>query len=81
MDQLIPGLAGLVEAFRDCFHPRVFETFQALLAGWIVCNGPHTISEVWQAAGLAAWRHRDAAMPCSTPHAGIGTTWGSSWPR
>jgi hypothetical protein len=61
MDQLIPGLATLVEAFRDCFHPQVFSTFQSLIAGWIVCTGPHTISEVWQATGLAARRHHDTA--------------------
>jgi DDE superfamily endonuclease len=61
MDQLIPGLASLVEAFRDCFHPQVFSTFQSLLAGWVVCLGPHTISEVWQATGLAAKRHHDTA--------------------
>ena len=30
MDQLIPGLAALVEPFRDCFRPQVFQTFQAL---------------------------------------------------
>ena len=40
MDQLIPSLAALVEAFRDCFHPQVFQTFQVLIAGWIVCLGP-----------------------------------------
>ena len=61
MDQLIPGLADLVEGFRNCFHPRVFETFQALIAGWVVCVGPRTISEVWQATGLAAKRHHDTA--------------------
>jgi hypothetical protein len=61
MDQLIPGLAAPVEAFRDCFHPLVFQTFQALIAGWIVCLGPRTISEVWQATGLAARRHHDTA--------------------
>ncbi len=61
MDQLIPGLASLVEAFRDCFHPQVFSTFQSLIAGWIVCLGPRTISEVWQATGLAARRHHDTA--------------------
>ena len=59
MDQLIPSLATLVESFRDCFHPQVFPTFQALLAGWIVCLGPRTLSEVWQATGLAARRHHD----------------------
>jgi hypothetical protein len=61
MDQLIPDLATLVEAFGDCFHPQVLSTFQSLIAGWIVCLGPHTISEVWQATGLAAKRHHDTA--------------------
>jgi hypothetical protein len=61
MDQLIPSLAALVEPFRDCFRVEVFQTFQALLAGWILCNGPRTISEVWQATGLAARRHHDTA--------------------
>jgi hypothetical protein len=61
MDQLIPSLAVLVGPFRDGFHPQVFQTFQALLAGWIVCVGPRTISEVWQATGLAARRHHDTA--------------------
>ena len=61
MDQLIPSLATLIEPFRGCFHPQVFQTFQALLAGWIVCQGPRTISEVWLATGLAARRHHDTA--------------------
>jgi DDE superfamily endonuclease len=61
MDQLIPSLATLVETFRDCFHPHVFSTFQTLLAGWIICVGPRTISEVWQATGWAARRHHDTA--------------------
>jgi hypothetical protein len=61
MDQLIPGLAALVAAFGDSFHPQVFSTFQSLIAGWIVCLGPHTISGVWQATGLAAQRHHDTA--------------------
>src|SRR3954447_17538691 len=61
MDQLIPTLADLVAPFRDCFHPQVFQTFQALLAGWILCQGPRRISEVWLATGLAARRHHDTA--------------------
>ena len=60
-DQLIPSLAALVGPFRDCFRIEVFQTFQILIAGWIVCLGPHTISEVWQATGLAAKRHHDTA--------------------
>jgi hypothetical protein len=61
MDQLIPTLVPLVEAFRECFRAEVFQTFQSLIAGWIVCVGPRTISEVWQATGLAATRHHDTA--------------------
>ncbi|MBV8382248.1 MAG: transposase [Planctomycetaceae bacterium] len=61
MDQLIPTLAQLVAPFRDCFRIEVFQTFQVLIAGWIVCLGPHTISAVWQATGLAAKRHHDTA--------------------
>jgi hypothetical protein len=59
MDQLIPTLAPLVAAFADCFRSEVFRTFQAVVAAWIVCPGPHTLSEVWQATGLAARRHHD----------------------
>jgi hypothetical protein len=61
MDQLIPSLVELVAPLRDCFRSEVFRTFQVLLAGWIVCTGPHTISAVWQATGLAARRHHDTA--------------------
>ena len=69
MDQLIPGIAALVEAFRDCFHSQVFSIFQTLSAGWIVCLGPHTISGVWQANGLAAKRHHDTAYAVFHPAA------------
>ena len=61
MDQLIPGLLALVAPFRECFRAEVFQTFQVLIAGWVVCLGPRTISEVWQATGLAAKRHHDTA--------------------
>lgn len=61
MHQLIPSLVELVAPLRDCFRIEVFQTFQVLIAGWIVCIGPHTISEVWQATGLAAKRHHDTA--------------------
>ena len=56
MAQRIPNLAALVESFRDSFHPQVFQLFQVLIAGWIVCLGPHTLSGVRQATGLAAQR-------------------------
>jgi hypothetical protein len=61
MSQLIPSLAALVAPSRECFRAEVFQTFQVLIAGWVVCVGPRTISEVWQATGLAARRHHDTA--------------------
>lgn len=61
MDQLIPSLSLLVDAFRPCFRAEVFQTFQHLLVGWIICPGPRTISEVWQATGRAATHHWDIA--------------------
>jgi hypothetical protein len=57
MDQLIPSLAELIAPFRDCFRAEVFQTFQVLIASWVVCLGPRTISEVCQATGLAARCH------------------------
>lgn len=61
MDQLIPSLAVLVDGFRPCFRAEVFQTFQHILVGWIVCLGPRRISEVWQATGRAAQHHHDSA--------------------
>lgn len=61
MDQLIPSLAVLVDGFRSCFRQEVFATFQHMLVGWVVCSGPRTISEVWQATGRAARHHHDTA--------------------
>lgn len=61
MDQLIPSLVALVEGFRPCFRHEVFQTFQHILVGWIVCPGPRTISEVWQATGRASSHHHDTA--------------------
>ena len=61
MDQLIPSLVVLVEGFPPCFRHEVFLTFQHIFVGWIICPGPRTISEVWQATGRAASHHHDTA--------------------
>lgn len=61
MEQLIPSLAALLDGFADCFRHEGFQTFRLLVPAWAVCPGPHTISEVWQATGLAAKRHHDLA--------------------
>jgi DDE superfamily endonuclease len=61
MEHLIPSLAALLDGFAACFRHEVFQTFRLLVTAWAVCPGPHTISEVWQATGLAAKRHHDVA--------------------
>ena len=48
MAQLIPSLAALVEPFRDCFRIEVFQTFQILLAGWIVWRGQEDMAASWR---------------------------------
>ena len=59
--QLIPSLATLVKSLGDGFHPQVLPDLQLLMVAWIICLGPQTISEVWQATGLAVKRHHDTA--------------------
>jgi hypothetical protein len=61
VEHLIPSLAVLLDGFADCFRHEVFQTFRLLVAAWAVCPGPHTVSEVWQATGLAGKRHHDLA--------------------
>jgi DDE superfamily endonuclease len=61
MTHLIPSFAELLAPLRDCFRQEVFDTFRILVAAWALCPGPHTLSEVWQATGLAAKRHHDLA--------------------
>ena len=56
-----PQPRRFVETLRHCFRIEVFRTFQILLAGRIDCVDPHTISEFWQATGLAAKLHHDSA--------------------
>jgi hypothetical protein len=81
MDRLIPSLAHLIALFRDCFRIEVFQTFQTLLAGWIVFVGPRTINEVWQATGLAAKRLHGTAYAVFRSAAWEWDDLGaSSWP-
>ncbi len=40
-------------SFSSCFTAPSFENFVALLTGWILCQGRHTVSRVIQAAGDA----------------------------
>ncbi|MDY3553188.1 transposase [Gemmata sp. JC717] len=61
MDYPIASLAGLLDFFTGCFRAEVFGTFETRVAAWIICPGPRTISEVWQATGRAAKQHHDTA--------------------
>ncbi|HEX4609538.1 MAG TPA: hypothetical protein VH092_15170 [Urbifossiella sp.] len=79
MDQLIPSLAALVDEFRPCFRAEVFQTFRHVLAGWIVCPGPRTLSEVWQATGRAAEHHWDTAYALFASAGWAGTSSARSW--
>lgn len=47
--------------FSSCFSAPSFENFTALAAGWILCEGRHSISRVIQAAGpLTKDKHHSA---------------------
>lgn len=54
------GAASILLSFRSCFSARSFPNFVALISGWILCRGTHTISRVLVAArgqGLAPKGH------------------------
>jgi hypothetical protein len=61
MDYPIASLSALLDFFAGCFRAEVFDTFKTMVRAWALCPGPRTISEVWQATGLAARRHHDTA--------------------
>jgi hypothetical protein len=81
VDQHIPDRAARVVPYRDGFWAEVFQTFQALFAGHVVCAGPRSVSEVWQVMGLPAMRHHDTGLRrVFIPPVGNETTWASTWP-
>src|SRR5262249_3661295 len=60
MDHIIPSLVDLLAPFRPCFRQEAFLNFQHVLVAWLVCAGPRTLTEVWQASALACRKHHDA---------------------
>jgi hypothetical protein len=60
MDHLTPSLAALLAPLQSCFRAEVFTTFQAVVAAWMICPGPRTLSEVWQVCSRAGQCHWDA---------------------
>lgn len=72
MDQISPNLSQLLEAFSGCFRHESFQTFRLMVSAWVVCSGGRTISEVWQATGLAGIDHHDRAY---SPFASARWAW------
>lgn len=62
MNQLIPSFLAVVQVFSPCFRSEVFETFQQMVCGWIVCAGRRTVSRVWESTGLSAKRNHATAF-------------------
>lgn len=54
---LAPSLAPLVALFAPAFTTPTFQTFQHLLAGWILCIGKHTVTGVLRASGAIGVKH------------------------
>lgn len=51
-DEYIPAsLQGILASFVGCFTRPSFESFVALVSGWILCQGRHCISRVIQVGG------------------------------
>ena len=46
------SVQSILFSFDSCFTAPTFENFVALVLGWILCSGPHTISRAFQEAKL-----------------------------
>jgi hypothetical protein len=61
--QSIPAsLQGILESFAGCFTRPSLEDFVALVSGWILCPGRHSISRVIQLAGGPAREKHFSAL-------------------
>jgi hypothetical protein len=59
IENVIPAtLLALLTPFAGIFSRPGFENFQALVVGWILCPGRHTISRVIQASAGMRRRHK-----------------------
>jgi hypothetical protein len=47
----------LLAALAPCFTAPTYRTFCYLVAGWVQCQGRHTVTGVALAAGVVGWRH------------------------
>ena len=51
------SLAPLVATLAGCFTSPTYETFQHVLAGWILCINRHTVTGVLRASGAVGAKH------------------------
>ena len=47
----------VLAAFAPCFTAPTYRLFRYLVAGWVQCQGRHTVTGVALAAGVVGWRH------------------------
>jgi hypothetical protein len=51
------SFAFILAAFAPCFTAPTYRLFRYLVAGWIHCQGRHTVTAVALAAGVVGWWH------------------------
>jgi len=56
-DSIPPSLRVILESFSSCFSGPVFESFIALVLGWILCPQRRWITRVAEASGWLGMRH------------------------
>jgi hypothetical protein len=52
------SVQSILFSFRPCFSAPSFENFVALMLGWILARGPHTVSRAIVAARTFGWTRR-----------------------
>ena len=61
MPQVPGSLAELVSLFAGCFTQPTFQTFRAMVVGFIARVGEHTVTRCLVACGMAgSWHHSRA---------------------
>jgi hypothetical protein len=60
MNELIPTLHVLLDPLAGAFRREVHDLFCKVVAAWIVCLGPRTISRVWETIGQTEQRNHAA---------------------
>lgn len=60
---LLSSVRGLLFTFRPCFSAATFKAFAAFVVGWLLAQGPRTLTGALQAArGYGLWRRHHAGF-------------------